>query len=293
MPRNFHYCSVVSAFILGVLASVALAVNYFIYKFPGNNYFPPNTMLIALLLFLGFLGSYIQFGKASIVVKMTRELIYYFLVMSMIAFATNAVQYTPFTPVDEILIELEAALNINIVAIVGWTQRYPLLTQILVYIYDSLPYQMSVLPLIAIVIRKFSYLREFYCLLLISALLGFTIYYFYPTLAPATVLKSELFSSAQYATGIKFQEIHQHIPPSTIEGGMIAFPSFHAIWAWLCLYLMRWSRFIFLLLLPINSLLIVSCVLLGWHYPVDLLASAIVLLITHGLCFHCAKSRIF
>lgn len=251
MPRNFHYCSVASAFILGVLALVALSVNYFIYKFPGNNYFPPDTLLIAILLFLGFLGSYLQFGRNSIAVKMTRELIYYFLVMSTIAFATNAVQYTPFAPIDDTLIEMEARLNINIISIVAWAQHYPWLIQMLVYIYDSLPYQMSILPLVAIGMRQFPYLREYYCLLLISAVLGFTIYYFYPTLAPATALNSDFFSQAQYATGIKFREIHQHIPPSTIEGGMIAFPSFHAIWAWLCLYLIRWSRFIFFYYYPL------------------------------------------
>ncbi|CEK10586.1 phosphatase PAP2 family protein [Legionella hackeliae] len=289
MSRNSNHCSIIAAFALSLLATIALVINHLFYKFPGNNYFPPNILLIALILFLGFLGSYLQFGRSNMVVKMTRELIYYFLVMSVIAFATNAIQYTPFTPIDDKLFALEAAANINLVKIVAWTQRSALFTQLLVYIYDSLPYQMSILPLVAIIMRKFSYLREYYCLLLISSLIGFTIYYFYPTVAPATFFKSELFSPEQYATGIKFSEIHQHIPPSTIDGGMIAFPSFHAIWAWLCLYLMRWSRFIFFLLLPINLLLIASCVLLGWHYPIDLIASGLILAVTHYLCFFCAK----
>ncbi|KTC86678.1 phosphatase PAP2 family protein [Legionella brunensis] len=291
MQLKAQSCSLLAALSLGILATVAMAINYFFFKFPGNNYFPPDVFLIAVMLFLAFIGSYLQFGKESMAVKMTRELIYYFLVMCVIAFATNAIQYTPFTPIDDLLVSLEASIHINIVDIVTWTVSHPRFTQILVHIYDSLPYQMSFLPVATIFMRKFSYLREYYCLLLVSALLGFSFYYFYPTLAPATTLQNPIFSPEQYATGIKFKEIHQHISPSTIEGGMIAFPSFHAIWAWLCLYLVRWWRLLFFLLLPVNILLIASCVLLGWHYPIDLLGSFIILLLTHYFCFHCVKKN--
>ncbi|KTD20265.1 Uncharacterised protein [Legionella lansingensis] len=291
MKRSPNSCSLVAGFILCILATIALIINALIFKFPGNNYFPPDALLIAILLLLMLLGSYLQFGKRSAPVQITRELIHYFLVMSAIALATNAIQFTPFIPVDEKIIAIEEAWHINVAEILLWTLAHPLLTKLLVHIYDSLPYQMSIIPIVTILMRKFYYLREYYCLLLITALIGFSVYYFYPTVAPATAINAPFFSDAQYATGIKFNEIHQHIVPSTIEGGMIALPSFHAIWAWLCLYLLRWSSLLFILLLPINCLLIASCVLLGWHYPLDLLGSVVVLIISHILCAHCAKNK--
>lgn len=285
-------CSLITGFLLSLLAIIALGINHFIFKYPGNNYFPANTILIAILLILTLFGSHLQFGKHSTAVKISKELIYYFLVMSVIALATNAIQYTPFAPIDNTIIKLEAALHVHIAGILQWTIRYELFTKMLVHIYDSLPYQMSFIPILVIFMRRFKYVQEYYCLLLISALIGFSFYYFYPTVAPATAIKAPFFSEAQFATGIKFEEIHQHIPPSTIEGGMIALPSFHAIWAWLCLYLIRWSYVLFFLLLPINILLIFSCVLLGWHYPLDLLGSLIVLLLTHLLCRLCKSTKL-
>ncbi|MDI9819436.1 MULTISPECIES: phosphatase PAP2 family protein [unclassified Legionella] len=283
MQHPTKACTLITGLIILTLATIALAVNYFIFKFPGNNYFPPETPLIVTLLFLLFWGSYLQFGSQSRAVKITRELIYYFLVMATVAFATNAIQYTPFQPIDEKLIAMEAALGIDVGDILGWTVSYPWLTNLLIPIYDSLPYQMSLLPVVVIFMQRLGYVREYLCLLLLSALIGFSLYYFYPTLAPASFIDSPHFSQDQYATGIKFKEIRQHTPPSTMKGGMIAFPSFHAIWAWLCLYLVRWCPPLFIPLLPINLLLIASCVLLGWHYPIDLLGSLIVLLLAHGI----------
>lgn len=64
---------------------------------------------------------------------------------------------------------------------------------------------------------------------------------------------------------------------------MISFPSFHVIWAWLCLYLVRQWRWVFILLLTMNFVLMVSCVLLGWHYCIDLAGSAVVIFLSHLL----------
>ena len=64
---------------------------------------------------------------------------------------------------------------------------------------------------------------------------------------------------------------------------MIAFPSFHIIWGWFCLYLSYGCRWLFIGLLPLNGLLFASCVLLGWHYPLDLVGAAFVILASHLL----------
>lgn len=276
-----------SLLILGTLtiflALVILVINFFIFKFSGNNYLPPDAILIFIPLLLIMLGSNLLLSKNNKIFEGSKELLYYFLIMAIIAVATNAIQYTPFSPIDHQLIALEATYGIHIAEIFLWTLQYPFLIKLLNCVYNTLPYQMALCPILVIFFKNNStvYLREYYFLLFITTLLGFSIYYFYPTVGPASSVKGVNFFQEQYATGIKFTEIHQHLTPSTNLGGLIAFPSFHVIWAWLCLYLVRSFRILFGLLFVVNLSLVASCVLLGWHYLVDILGSFIVLLAAH------------
>lgn len=196
---------------------------------------------------------------------------------------TIAAQYTPFKPIDKVIIEFEAAVNLDLIKMMTWTNQYPAFKALLVSAYASLIYQIALLPLFMILIQQWQRVRAYCCLMLISTIIGFSFYYFFPTTAPASNLNSLLFSASQHATGIKFNEIHAHLLPTTIDGGLIALPSFHVIWAWFALYLIYTKKFIFYALLPINLLLVASCVLLGWHYFIDLIGAAVVIFITHYL----------
>ena len=272
-----------SAIALTTISVIALAINHFFYQFPGNNYYPTNTLLAALSLGLIYTGFYLQLGRTSKLTLISKDALYFFLVMALLAQATNAAQYTPFPIIDKYILAFEALLHIDMEAIMDWTHAHPLLKNYLAFAYDSLPYQMAYIPLIFIATGKFHLLREYYFLLLSSALIAFSFYYFFPTTAPASMINSDYFSIAQKATGLKFTQIHQHIQPTTINGGMIAMPSLHAIWAWFCLHLLRGWPIAFVLLLPLNILLVASCVLLGWHYTLDLLGSILTILICHRL----------
>ena len=282
-PFIARYLSLLTATMNCCLAVTAFVVNHYVTQFPGNNYFPPGTALVAAILLFSLVGVYLLFGQAHSLFKIIKELIYFFLVLAVLALATNAAQLTPFSPIDKQLIAIDAGLGIHVNKIVAWIITKPHFAALLSAVYNSLPYQMCYLPFILIFAQKFNYLREYYALTLITTLIGFVFYYFCPTLGPATAMSEGYFSAAQYATGIKFEEIHHHIPPSTSDGGMIAMPSFHAIWALLCLHLSRCWPPVFALLLPINLLLLASCVLLGWHYFVDLLGSLVVLLLAYSL----------
>ncbi len=283
MPSSIRSYPIFLGFLLSFLAFIAYIVNYFFFQFPGNNYYPYDANIGAILLITILFGCYFQFGKNSSMVKITTEVIYFFLVMAIISWATNAIQFTPFSPIDKQIIALESTLNIDMAAIISWTVHRPRLTKFLVCIYDSLPYQMSFLPLLIIFSRKFFYIYEYYCLILLTALIGFSFYYFFPTLGPASFTISPYFTETQQATGLKFNQIHHYLQPTTIEGGMIAMPSFHAIWGWLCLYLIRSWTIFFIILFPFYIALIASCVLLGWHYPLDLLGSFIVVVLAHTI----------
>ncbi|USQ12603.1 phosphatase PAP2 family protein [Legionella lytica] len=267
---------------------IALFINYFIYQFPGNNYFPDNVVPFGIFLVLLNLGLHLSFAKDSKACQIGNELIYFFVVMAIIAMATNAVQLTPFPIIDQYIVTLEARVGIDTSSIVSWTNAHPQFKALLSTIYDSLAYQMSIIPLLVLFSCRFHLLREYYFLLLCTVLLGFAFYYFFPTAAPASIFNHALFDSSQIATGLKFSELHHHIVPTTNEGGLIALPSFHAIWAILCVNLLREWPIACIVLAVINVMLIASCVLLGWHYSTDILGSLIVLFISYFALKYCS-----
>lgn len=279
-------CPVISGLLVASIAVVFLTINSLFFHFSGNNYLPYGSIPAGFSLLLTLYGLRLCCDTNTYLYQLVQIITSLYFAMALIALLTNAVQYTPFPIIDSQLIALEKFLHIDMADIVAWTAQFSYFQKTLVYIYDGLVYQMILIPVLLACFAKFSILREYICLMLISALIGFSIYYFFPTVAPASMIQSPFFSLEQHATGLKFTQIHNHQIPTTMAGGMIAFPSFHAIWAWLCLYVVRGWRILFTLLLPINILLIASCVLLGWHYPIDIVGSALVMLITHTI-YHC------
>ena len=277
--------TIYAALLLFTLSIIAFVINWYIYQFPGNNYCPPYSRALAYCLLLAYGGCLLQFGKSSPQIKMLKELILFFLVIAVIAIATNAVQYTPFPAIDKKIVDFETALHIDMSSILSWTYSKPTFRTLLKLIYSTLPQQIAYIPLIVILTKRWHYIHEYYFLLLISTIIGFSFYYFFPTTAPASIISYPHFSAAQVATGLKFSQIHQHIEPTTMGGGMISLPSFHVVWAWFCLYLLRGWPIWFIIMLPINLLLVASCVLLGWHYPIDILGGILLIFMSHYLYY--------
>jgi len=272
------------------LSFFSLLINHFFFQYPGNNYFPDNTLYIGLTLLLFYFGASLLFTETNRVKLIAKELLYLYGVMCMLALATNAIQLTPFHPIDAYIIAFEAEWHIHVGDMLTWTHQHPSIYNLLGRSYDSLSNQMCIIPLLLILSGRFHLLREYYFLLLFTALLGFTFYYFFPTTAPASMIQNPLFNEAQLATGLKFNQIQAHIQPQTMEGGMIALPSFHTVWALLCLYLLKEWPIVWFIVLPINILLIVACVLLGWHYPTDIVAGIVLTLVAYMLLRWCKQT---
>lgn len=272
---------VVLAFICVLFSAISIGLNVHFFHFTGNNYCPPGVLESGILLTILYFAAYFNRGIHSRLTQTLGLSLAYFAVLATVTIATNAAQYTPFSPIDQKIIDLEP---FDILPIIAWTKQHPYLRAVLAKIYNSLDTELVVFPLLLIVTLKREYLYEYLILILVTALLGFSFYYFYPTNAPASMFNSEHFASYQRATGIKFSEIHQRISPSTNEGGLISFPSFHVIWAWLTLYSIRFFRRLFWLLLPYNMLIVCACIMLGWHYFLDIIGSLLVLLCAHGFC---------
>lgn len=280
-------CQLVLSLIISILSGGLFLINRVYLNYPGNNYFP--TQFIPACIILVAISSAVHY---CVINNYIRRLVFsifsLFFMMSIVALATNAVQFTPFPPIDSYIIASEGALNFNLAAVIAWTNHHLTFKYLLELAYASLAYQIAIIPILIAVFDEPSKVREYICLFLISTLIGFAIYYFFPTMAPSGLISSPYFSDEQLATSLKFRQIHQYINPTTLAGGMIALPSFHTIWAWFSVFLVREYSILLLILVPINSVLVLACVLLGWHYPLDIIVSGIVILLSHGLYRFCS-----
>lgn len=281
MTDNLSRNSLFLAGIISIFSIIAYCVNYYNFQFPGNSFFPPGAGSVILLIGIFNIGLALVFEKNDYPRLASLELLLFVGLMVLIAFASNQIQLTPFSPIDKNIINFESMFGFTMQPVLSWTHQHPLIQRWLAYIYDSLPWQMTFLPLLLILFGKFDRLRKYYFMMLFTALFGFSFYYFFPTTAPASWVHSPYFSNDQIDTGLKFKQIHQHIKPTTNKGGLIALPSFHVIWAILCVFLVAEWRMLFILLAVINCILIISCVFLGWHYPTDVIAGLVLVTISY------------
>ncbi len=279
-------------FLLILIVSIAMfCVNRFWYRFPGLFYFEPSFLGCAIFLFMVYFGLKLQFGLSHDlgILKMIRAANLYAGIMVVILFATSAIQYTPFSLIDKKILMIEHYFHVDLQASIEWLGKKGTIRSVVNAIYDSLTYQLIIIPLWVLCWRKYETLYNFYCLALTSWLIGSLIYYFFPTAGPASVIDSSFFSESQRATGLKFWQLHHYIQPVTADGGLIAMPSFHVIWAWLCVYLLRPWPVLYVLCGAMNIILVAACVFLGWHYFLDVVGSAITLFISHYLLRVCYK----
>ncbi|PJD91327.1 MAG: hypothetical protein CK424_07315 [Legionella sp.] len=269
------------ASIVMLLSAVSFACNHWLFHYPGNNYYPESSFRIGITLLLFYIVSYIQTGSSSKCSQIIAHVLAYYGLLALLALLTNAAQYTPFEVIDQ---SISAAEPLHLLPLVAWTKAHVFFRHILAFIYNSLTYEMVILPIFLALCLKRTYLYEYIILMLLTALIGFGFYYFYPSSGPATIYKPDYFVPCQLATGLKFFQIHHYIQPSTLEGGLIALPSYHVIWAWLCTHSVRYIKPLYYILLPYNALIVLACILLGWHYFLDVLGSILVLSFAHGLC---------
>lgn len=294
-PTSKTLFSRLDTMLFSLMVSIALtslcltALNHWFWHYPGNNYFPDNTFSSFIALLLIWQGCTLIFPPQSAITRSLREIVLFFTILCCIALMTNAIQLTPFKPIDPWIIQLEKMLHLNLLPMMDWAAQFPTLNHLLHIGYSSLEYQMACLPLLGIMNKQYHRLRIYYCLLLVTTLLGFMSYYFFPTTGPASHLHSALFTTEQYATGLKFYQIHHGIAPSTIAGGLIAMPSYHTIWALLSLYLAFPQKILFLGLLPLNGLLIMACVCLGWHYVLDILVASLIVSLSYLAIRFCLR----
>ncbi|UPT74607.1 MAG: phosphatase PAP2 family protein [Elusimicrobiota bacterium] len=200
---------------------------------------------------------------------MSVNLAFYALIAAVMGVLTTGIQYTPFPRIDHALARWDAALGWDTVSVLAWLAERPGLRRFLAYVYNSTELQLVLAPFVAAWAHDKRRLRVLLYATVYSSFIGSLFYYFFPSSGPAGVFDSPHFMAVQRLTHLKYEQVHNFQPVTTLLGGLIAFPSFHVAWSGLATYAALPYRRLFILAAALNAVVVASTVLLGWHYLVD------------------------
>ncbi|HXT02357.1 MAG TPA: phosphatase PAP2 family protein [Elusimicrobiota bacterium] len=256
-------------FLSFALALLFFLINASAFHYTGISYFPrESTPLICLgLQFAYFDRVYNHISPRSGFI--IRSAAFYGLANIALAFFVSGLQFTPFPPIDEALQRWDHALHFDTAAAIAWTASHPLLRRFLDLCYMSTDVQVALAPLAAGFAFDRRRMRVYLYAFVYAFLAGGLFYYFFPSSGPGSVYQSPYFAYVQQLTSAKFYWVHHRLPVTTMWGGMIAFPSFHVMWAVIATYAALPYRKLFWGIAILNVLVIASTLLLGWHYLVD------------------------
>lgn len=261
-----------------------ILLNHWTYNYPGIWYLKPNWLLVApLILALNIFSLYVRNQSPRVSQVIFFLTLYYLIVLSCTLMGTG-IQFTPFSPIDLWLVKMDHFLGIDTPAIIAWTANHPTIKAVLNTAYFSLNIQLFSLPFALILLEDYARVYRYLKAMLLTFLIGALCYYFFPTTAPVSVFHSTYFSNFEQATYLKFYQIHHYLAPTTDQGGMVAFPSFHVVWAVLLTHLVWKQRWLFYPVLLLNSLVILSTVLLGWHYFMDVVGGILLAFLALIFC---------
>ncbi len=260
-----------------LLGCVLLAINHYTTQFSGEAFYTDGfNRATAPLLILAIATIYFREIIPERVYLLVFTFCAYFLCIISGSWVTQGIQYTTFPTIDHWLLAADNALHFNQLALMKTVHQHAWLDTLLKWSYNSLLPEFILVPTIMTILGCKRAVMVFLLALMLTYPIGTMIYYFFPTTAPAQTLHSNLFLPESHATYIKFYEIRHYIKLTTTEGGLIAFPSFHVIWAILFTYMTFEKKWLFYPLIVLNCILVFSTLALGWHYLADIIASIIV-----------------
>jgi hypothetical protein len=252
-----------------------ILINCIFKHYPANNYLPLSWWI---LLPFDILILFVAWYAREMVPRLaffTRFYTLYFLVSFSMAVMTNGIQLTPFPTIDSMLAHWDQQLGISTPAIIAWTATHHPMRLIFEIAYTAVTFELFILPTFLAIVKLERPLNEYLFLVTFSFIIGAVIYYFFPTAAPSSIFHSPYFLHVERDTALKFYQIHHYIQPTTTNGGLIAFPSFHVIYAIVCAYVVRNKKWLFIPVVMINSVAILATVGLGWHYLIDVIAAIV------------------
>lgn len=257
--------------ISAVIGCVLLLINHFHENFNGNQFVSWSIFAgLPVIIILYTLALYVR-DSAPRIALVTLSYTQFFIMLLGLGTLVYAIQLTPFHPIDATLVKADQLLGFNQVALLNWTHAHPTINNFFTTVYGLIGFELPLIPLLVALCLEKRSITLFLFSLTFSFVIGCLIYYFWPTIAPAAMFSDPNFLTEQHATALKFYQIHHHLPITTRDGGLIAFPSFHVTWSILLAYALIKRKWLFYPIAALNFCIILSTMFLGWHYLIDVL----------------------
>ncbi len=193
--------------------------------------------------------------------------------------------------IDQQLIALDARLGYDWTAFIGFLATWPLIGQALGLLYVSSLGQIIFVIILLGFTRREVQLQRFLLVGMLTMILAISIWWLWPSVGPSAWMQPDPAAAARIGLiytpqyGEVLLGLVQSGPPvirASEVMGMVAFPSYHIVMAWM----VAWYGFrtpFFLPLLLASLLMIPATLSHGAHHMVDLIAGSLIFLICAGL----------
>ena len=239
-------------------------------------------LILSLLFFLSY-KLYQKFRPIPEIVILLRTA---FVVFSYSPFAlilTYLVTTTNQPYIDSSLASIDEYFFVYTPSIIFWFKDHNLWNLFFLLIYDTYYIQFAFVLLYFSFYREGIVLQRFVMQFMIASILTSLISNFFPA-AGVYVWYDYTPSDLVVSALNHLQELRHNILDITKIDGIVSLPSFHAVMAFIYIYVFRNERkIIFLPILILNSLMIFSCLPIGFHYFADILGAVPVFLATIGI----------
>ena len=250
-----------------------LFLNHFVYRYHGFNYINESalTLFNEAILFKLATKLFEPFKRLE---NLINDFVKLFGCFVLLMIATTAIQFTPFHLIDNFLFKHE---KLPLLSLIDWTKTNTKVFDIFAWIYNSLNPALYLLPLVFTLLRQTTKINSFCHYMIFTGIIGFGFYFFFPSCGPVHLYDKTHFLASQVNNYQKYYEIHHNLIPGQVDGGLIACPSFHVIWAWACARFFISNRILFPISLTWFLMISASTILLGWHYSIDVLFAFLII----------------
>jgi membrane-associated phospholipid phosphatase len=227
---------------------------------------------------LALIAASIYFCREERFLLCTTVLLQIVLFSSFFALLTYLAATTAVPLVDDRFAAWDAALGFDLLGLLAWLDRHPIISAILDVTYNTMLLQTAAVIVILGFANDRVPLRLFLLRMMLAGLVTFVFFVAMPAegtpnqygLTPTPLQAGFLEHLHALRSGLL-----RHFDFARVEG-FIAFPSFHAIWAML-IVVACWHRpGVREFFAVLNSIVIVSTVTTGGHYLCDVLAGAVI-----------------
>jgi len=176
-----------------LIGCVYITINALTTHYHGLFYLPMHWLEISpVIVGLTGLAMYAR-DMCPRIAFFTRTYGMYFIIFVGLSILTTGIQYTPFSLIDAQLVHLDKAMGFHTIAVLNWTYAHLWLKKIFSFAYDSVGYQLFLIPLIIAALMEKKSINIYFLTIIFSYFIGTTLYYFFPTAGPTEIFSQSTF----------------------------------------------------------------------------------------------------